>query len=179
MSNARLSEIFNDLNQILAVCPHCESVFYLSEARPYLKGQRPKTVVDRLRSENRKLDRLDEFLAEQESVLREKAARDGLIAAKASLKEIDHIFSGSGIDPHDVKVIFNPVTYVVFHGLSSKSLDCVRLLSHAPLDQSSERVLNSIEKVVRHGNYDFSILRVDEAGSISTKKCELPRRLRR
>src|SRR5438045_3787825 len=28
------------------------------------------------------------------------------------------VFSGSGYDPQDVKVMFDPVTYVVFHGMS-------------------------------------------------------------
>jgi predicted Holliday junction resolvase-like endonuclease len=38
-------------------------------------------------------------------------------------------FSGSGYDPHDVKVIFDPVAYVAFNGMSLEHLREIVLLA--------------------------------------------------
>ncbi|MGA8610689.1 MAG: hypothetical protein WB760_03025, partial [Xanthobacteraceae bacterium] len=111
---AKLAELFGQLGDILCVCPHCQDLFYLSEARPYFAGKQPSSIVDALRAEENRLGQAEEKLDEIENALRETAARAGLRAAKRVLKKIDPVFSGSGYNPHDVKVIFDPVTYVVF-----------------------------------------------------------------
>src|ERR1700724_2348087 len=124
-----VAEIFGQLGHILCVCPHCGDLFYLSEARPYLAGEQPRSIVDALRAEEERLNRAEEKLDEIENALRETAAKAGLRAAKKVLKRIDPLFSGSGYNPHDVKVIFDPVTYVVFHGMGGGRLRKIVLLS--------------------------------------------------
>ena len=36
-----VAAMFAQLGNILCVCPQCEELFYLSEARPYLTGKQP------------------------------------------------------------------------------------------------------------------------------------------
>jgi predicted Holliday junction resolvase-like endonuclease len=162
-----LGMIFRELGHILGVCPCCEDLFYLSEARPYLSGKQPHSIVDRLRAAERRLDREEEKLAEIETVLREKAATAGLRTAKRLLKKIDPIFSGAGYDPHDVKVIFDPVTYVVFNGMSKGNIRDIVLLAEHPENLSTERLYTSIEKTISRGDVEFKTLHVDDAGKVA------------
>ena len=72
-----LGKTFEELGHILGVCPCCAELFYLSEARPYLSGKQPHSIVDRVRSTERQLDRQEENLAEIEMTLRQRAAAAG------------------------------------------------------------------------------------------------------
>lgn len=161
--------IFGDLAHILAVCPceECGALFYLSEARPYLQGSQPHSVVDDLRAAEGKLDRAEERLSVMEAELREAAAKAGLRTAKRLLKKIDPVFSGSGYDPHDVKVIFDPITYVVFNGMSKGVLSDIVLLARPPEDRETERLYKSLERTIKSGNLEFRTLRVDSEGRVT------------
>src|SRR5438105_15522770 len=151
-ASPRLANIFDALGQLMGVCPCCGALFYVSEARPFYDGQKPVSVLDRLRAEERRLDDTEEKLEEIESDLRETAARAGLQATKRLLRKIDPVFSGAGYDPQDVKVIFNPVTYVVFDGMSQRNLKNIQLLARPPQNGATERMQNSLEQVVNRGN---------------------------
>ena len=161
-----LGTIFSQLGHILGVCPRCDEVFYLPEARPYLDGKRPQSVVDKIQAEERRLERAEDKLAEMEALLREAASVAGLRMAKKLLKKIDPTFSGAGYDPHDVKVLFDPVTYVVFNGMSRGKLRDIVLLAKPPETSATERVYRSINRAIDNGNIEFKTLHVDDAGKI-------------
>jgi predicted Holliday junction resolvase-like endonuclease len=162
-----IAGVFAALGELMGVCPCCGELFYVSEARPYYDGQKPQSTLDRLRVEERRLGNAEEKLDEIESDLRETAARAGLQATKRLLRKIDPVFSGAGYDPQDVKVIFNPVTYVVFDGMSQRKLTKIQLLAKPPQSRATELIQNSIEQAVNRGNVEFRTLRVDHHGSIS------------
>src|SRR2546423_5190656 len=163
---ASLGEIFGALGQLLTVCPECGELFYVSEARPYYQGQKPHSSLDKLRSEESRLQEAEERLDDLEGKLRERAASAGLRATKRLLRKIDPVFSGSGYDPQDVKVMFDPVTYVVFHGMSQGNVAEVQLLATPPQNRISEQVQSSVEHAVNHGNFEFRTLRVDHRGTV-------------
>jgi predicted Holliday junction resolvase-like endonuclease len=106
-------------------------------------------------------------LDELEGRLRERAVRAGLRATKRLLRKIDPVFSGAGYDPQDVKVIFNPVTYVVFQGMSQGKLQSIQLLARSAQNGATEHIQSSIEQVINRGNVEFRTLRVDTRGTIS------------
>jgi predicted Holliday junction resolvase-like endonuclease len=164
-----IAAMFAQLGNVLCVCPQCEELFYLPEARPYLNGKQPRSIVDALRAEEQKLDRAEERLDELEYGLREKAAEAGLRAAKKSLKKIDPLFSGSGYNPHDVKVIFDPITYVVFNGIGAGRLREIVLLTDPAQSVAEERLQNSIEGAVKRGNFEFRTLHVDRDGKVAER----------
>jgi predicted Holliday junction resolvase-like endonuclease len=161
-----LDKTFGELGHILGVCPCCGDLFYLSETRPYLAGKQPHSVVDQIRAAEQRLERAEEKLAEMEADLREQAAVAGLRTAKKLLKKIDPVFSGAGYDPHDVKVILHPVTYVVFNGMSQGKVRDIVLLAKNPEDKGSEKIQASIGKAVRGGNFEFRTLHVDNDGKV-------------
>jgi predicted Holliday junction resolvase-like endonuclease len=148
-------------------------LFYLSEARPYLRGRQPRSIVDSIRAEELRLERAEERLDQIEGALREKAAEAGLRAAKKLQKKIDPLFSGSGYNPHDVKVIFDPVTYVVFHGMGGGRLrEIVRFQIQprtAPARNCGGRSVTPLKTEMLNSGYCMSIrkekLRKSNAGT--------------
>ena len=50
---ASIGEIFGALAHIMGVCPCCGELFYVSEARPYYEGEKPRSPLDKLRAELR------------------------------------------------------------------------------------------------------------------------------
>lgn len=163
-----LSALFGGLSLIAGVCPNpdCGELFRLSDARPFLKGKKPASILDELDAEIDRIDRAQERLELQEQVLRDRARQAGQRQAKRRLKKIDPAFSGCRLDPQDVKVIFDPVEYVVFDGLNAGKLDRVVLLGHPPASRAQERLFKSIARTVRKGNLDFRTLRVLENGAL-------------
>ena len=166
-TSPRLAKVFDAIGQLMGICPCCGELFYVSEARPFYDGQKAITVLDRLRAGERRLDEAEEKLDEIESDLRKTAARVGLKATKRLLRKIDPVFSGAGYDPQDVKVLFNPITYVVFDGMSQRNLRNIQLLARPPENSAMERIQNSIEQAIRRGKVEFRTLRVDDRGRIS------------
>jgi predicted Holliday junction resolvase-like endonuclease len=164
-----IEKMFGEVGHILGVCPCCGELFYLSEARPHLDGKRTNSVIDRLRAAERRLENAEEALIEAEQVLREKAARSGLRTAKRLLKKIDPVFSRAGYDPQDVKVIFDPVTYVVFDGMAEDDLSTILLLAKPPEDKTAERIQCSIDKAIKNGNIEFKTLHVDRQGTVLSR----------
>jgi predicted Holliday junction resolvase-like endonuclease len=164
---AGIGEIFGALAHLMGVCPCCGELFYVSEAHPYYEGHKPHSSLDKLRAEQSRLEEAEQRLDDLEGELRERAARAGLRATKRLLRKIDPTFSGSGYDPQDVKVIFNPVTFVVFNGMSQRELKSIQLLTMPPQNQASEQVQSSIEQAVSRGNIEFRILRVDDRGAVA------------
>src|SRR2546423_9762053 len=164
---ASIGKLFGAPGQLMTVCPSCGELFYVSEGHPYYEGHKPHSSLDQLRSEESRLEEAEERLDHLQGQLRERAASGGLRATKRLLRKIDPVFSGSGYDPQDVKVMFNPVTYVVFDGMAQGKVTEVQLLATPPHNRISEQVQSSIEQRVKHGNFEFRTLRVDHLGTVA------------
>jgi predicted Holliday junction resolvase-like endonuclease len=164
---ASISEVFGSLSQLTGVCPCCGEVFYLSEAHPYYEGQKPHSLLDKLRAQERRLEEAEQRLDDLEWKLRDRAARAGLRAAKRLLRKIDPVFSGSGYDPQDVKVMFDPVTYIVFDGMAQGEVTEIQLLATPPQSQATALMQKTIDQAIRSGNVEFRTLRVGPEGRVS------------
>src|ERR1700733_10816860 len=113
------ASFFNAIAKIAGICPHCGHVFRLSDARPYKSVRHTPTILDKIDREQYRLDRAIAQLDGLESELREKARSTGSTQAKRQLRCIDKVFSARGIDPHDVKVLCDPIDFIVFDGMSA------------------------------------------------------------
>jgi predicted Holliday junction resolvase-like endonuclease len=162
-----LSSVFGDLGEIAGVCPCCGDLIYLSEARPFLAGSKNRSVIDSLRAAEDRLERESEKLDNLEQGLRQAAALAGLKTAKKLLKKIDPVFSGTGYDPQDVKVLFNPITYVIFDGLARGKIKSLSLIAKEPHDPEADKILRSIGKTVNAGNFEFRTVHVDREGAVT------------
>lgn len=167
MANS-LSKSFHEMNSVLGLCPCCGELFRLPEAGPYLKGKKVETIIDKLYAELRRVERSEERLDVMEEELRAKARTKGQAAAKRKLRKIDPVFSGVGIDPQDVKVIFDPVEFVVFDGLNAGEVKQVKFMGHHPTSKAQEKVQQSLVSAIDAGNLDFKTLRVNGDGQVTS-----------
>lgn len=169
----------NDVQEVLVICPCCGEIFRLVEGKFIFpkKPPRPSEYLKLVALENR-VSNQDKALTAAEdkfSNLLEKQ-REQLIAAgreraKKKLKKIDPTFSAKNIDPGDVKVIFNPVEYIIFHGLTSaEGVTNLEFVSRIPKSKAQEKILTSVEKVIRDGNVGFETLRMNDNGTFEIQK---------
>jgi len=165
-----LPKAFDEFNSILVICPCCGEISRVSDTRPYLKGAKPHTRFDQLDAESRALDRIEARLEERLERIREKAQERGWKKARGRLKKLDPTFSGSGLEPQDVKVIFDPVEYVVFDGMTKNALRQVLLIGEHAANRIQERIHTSLQQTLKRGNVEFATLRVTEDGRVEKEK---------
>src|SRR5271170_4099079 len=136
------AQTIDGIQEILAICPCC-GVFRLVEAKFIFPDKKPRTcdyldlvgLECRIGDQEDRVVRAEERFAERLDKQREQLVDKGRRAAKRKLKKIDPLFSGNRVDPQDVKVVFDPVEYIVFHGLTSISgVRTIEFVSRAPID---------------------------------------------
>lgn len=165
-----VGRLLREFGEILCLCPHCGEVNRLSDLRLSTRGVPKRTALDLLDDEDERLAKAEDRLDAREQELRAVASAAGAKAAKKRLRRIDPVFSGSGLDPQDVKLIFDPVEYVVFRGDAARDIREILLVAEPPSSSASERAKDSVAAAVRKGNVEFATLRVTEEGGIERKE---------
>jgi predicted Holliday junction resolvase-like endonuclease len=180
-----LIQAIDSVQELLAICPCCYEIFRLVEGKFIFPQTRPRsseylelvTLESRVDAEEDCLysaeARFNEGLDKQRRELREMGRR----LAKIKLRKIDPIFSARDIDPQDVKAIFHPVEYIIFHGLhSDEGVDFLEFVSRSPESKTQEAIVESIDMTVRNGDIEFETLYMRDDGSFAVRKaCERSR----
>ena len=161
------ARFFADLSQIAGICADCGQIFRLSDSRPYRLTPPEPSIFDKLESEQGKIDRALERLNAMEGESREQARAAGLKQARRRLRKIDLVFDKLKLDPHDAKVVFDPVDFIVFDGMSRGKLRKLVLLARPPSTTVTDTLWQSIERTVEKGNFAFRTLRVSREGECS------------
>ena len=174
-----LAQTIDGIQEILAICPCCGEIFRLVEGKFIFPQKEPKACeyLDLIALEGRVSD-MDERLTSAEDRFKEKleAQREKLVEkgrrlAKRRLKKIDPVFSAKDIDPQEVKVIFNPVEYLIFHGLKSeKGVESIEFVSRSPESRSEETIVESIDRTIRSGDVGFETLHLRDDASFEIRK---------
>ncbi|MFH1620032.1 MAG: Holliday junction resolvase-like protein [bacterium] len=166
--NKDLLEFFNIQNKIFGVCPVSGQLFRLSDCKIFLKKRPEADWMDKLDREAARLDEAQVRLDERESVMREKGRKQAL----KRVKKIDKVFTPRRLNPDDAHVIFHPVDYVVFNGLTHNAPDMknILLLDRTTKDPQARKTQASIEKAVSKGRYEWLTLRVDESGEVAEER---------
>lgn len=176
---ANLSQTIDGLQEILAICPCCGEIFRVVEGKFVFPQMPPKqceyldlvAFENKIATDGERLDSAEQLFEEKLREQKHELLRQGRKAAKSRLKKIDPVFSGNNIDPQDVKVIFDPVEYIIFHGLSSQDeVECLEFISRAPDSKRKEVTAKSIEMSIDSGNVEFQTLRMNDNGSFDIKK---------
>lgn len=171
-------QTIDGLQEVLAVCPCCGDIFRLVEGK-FLFPQKPTRtceyfqVVDlenRVAGEEERTDAAEERFEESLQAQQQALIELGRKEAKRKLKKIDPVFSRRDIDPQDVKVIFEPVEFVIFHGMNSiEGVDHVEFVSRSPDSRLQEATVRFIEQTIRNGDVDFETLRLKDDGSFEVR----------
>jgi predicted Holliday junction resolvase-like endonuclease len=165
----QLVKLFREFQTIFGVCPCCGEVFRLSEARLYVGRPPRRTVFDELHEEQRKVDQARERFEARESRIREVAKLKGQAVARRLLRRMAPVFVSNHIDPNDVKVVFDPVEYVVFKGLTNGGCSRIRFLDRPSRSVRQERIQNSLAKTIDRGDIFWRTYRISETGNITVE----------
>ena len=181
----KVCETLNDFQMVLGVCPCCSDVFRLADCKmetstfssdedEFSKVKDERRIVekmeDQLRRQIETLGLYEEDINAKMAEFKKDAKESGRKEAKERLKKIDPQFSGKDIDPQDVRVLFDPVEYVVFSNMSGEGLDKIKLLGREPKSAIEEKVLKSIDETIVRGDVDFQVISVDEDGEVACDK---------
>jgi predicted Holliday junction resolvase-like endonuclease len=174
-----LVQTIDGIQEVLAICPCCGEIFRLVEGKFIFPQKRPKTceyleliaLEGKVSDDEERLASAEERFEERMRAQRQKFVDLGRRQAKKKLKKIDPTFSAKDIDPQDVKVIFDPVEYLIFHGLNSEDgVDLLEFVSRSPDDKRQEAIVKSVEKTIRDGNVEFETLHMRDDGSFEIRK---------
>ncbi len=174
-----LVQTIDGIQEVLAICPCCGEIFRLVEGKFIFPQKRPKTceylelvaLEGKVSDDEERLASAEERFEERMRAQRQKFVELGRRQAKKKLKKIDPTFSAKDIDPQDVKVIFDPVEYLIFHGLNSEDgVDLLEFVSRSPDDKRQEAIVLSVEETIRDGNVEFETLHMRDDGSFEIRK---------
>ena len=159
--------LINLQRQIFGLCPHCLNIFRLSDCHIYSTKKPGGDWLDRLEVEAEKLKKIEERIDQKESEIREKARKKGRRLAGRLVRKIDPVFTPRRLNPDDAKVIFHPVDYVVFKGMSTDNgIRGIAFLDRQSPSKRHRQLQRSVENAVERGRYEWITLRVQEDGSI-------------
>ena len=157
---------FQQCQRLYAICPFCGEVFRLSEAAIYIASRPPMTAFDRVRAAIERAETVaGQFVVERAALVNEDWER-GVEEANRQLKAIAPEFVDRDIDPRDVRVLFDPVRYVAFRGLTQDNPTAIELIDDEPTTVERERFLRSLEGVLAKGNIDWATWRVTATGTV-------------
>ena len=175
----------DNLQNILGMCPCCGDIFLLTDAKIIFSEKKENKSKyglfllsqKELELQRLKIERMEASLEKLEDKhwqvleeITEKSREAGRKSAKKTLKKLDPIFSGRNIDPKDVKVIFDPIEYVVFDGMRNGKIKKVELVGRRPKSKKEENIERSINKAIEQGDYNFKILRIGKEGNIELEQ---------
>jgi predicted Holliday junction resolvase-like endonuclease len=152
--------------QIFGICPHSGQLFRLSDCKVYRKVKPTHDWMDKLESEEVRLDGIEERIESKKDEMQERAREKGRQEAGKQIKKVDRVFTPRKLNPDDAKVLFHPIDYVVFNGMKNNEIKNLLLLDRQTKSADHRRLQNSIEKTIERGNFEWVTLRVEENGKI-------------
>jgi predicted Holliday junction resolvase-like endonuclease len=163
---------FQEMKRIHGFCPCCGELFRLSDATLFTREAPPKTPFDRVADAQDRLARAIEQFEEREHEIRMAATQRGQRAARKRLKRIAPFFVERRIVPQDVKVIFSPVNYVVFQGMTDGEPKSIDLIDGPAASSSHEKAQKSIERAIQKGNLEWQTFHIDREGRVLSSRID-------
>jgi len=161
------------MQYLLTVCPCCGNVFRVVEGELLFRSQPVGgTDYDGLLREERAAHgayesieaaefRFQDYLSRQ----RERRLEAGRRKARKRIASLSLLFSDLDVDPKDVRVVFDPVDFIVFRGLAVGQMQAIELVARKPDSLQGEKRLQEMEQVIKKRSVFFEVLRLDSAGA--------------
>lgn len=112
-----------------------------------------------------RLDNEEAAFDEAESAIRQKATQRDQLKARQLRKLSTYLYDRT-VNANDFKVVFDPVEYLVFHGLTKGHCTLIELVDHPAEYMRRGKVRKSIDRAVAAGNLEWQTFRVQSDGSI-------------
>jgi predicted Holliday junction resolvase-like endonuclease len=163
--------VFTEMKAIYGFCPCCGELFRLSDATIFTKLPPPGTEFDKVGTSFERLQKEVARFEEKEESIREAARRKGQRTAHRRLRALAPFFVEGKTKPKDVKVLFHPVEYIVFPGLSERNCDALLFVDHPPDSHERECLQKSLDHAIKKGNIEWQTFRVDSEGRVVKEGC--------
>ncbi len=157
---------FEELKQLYGICPCCGDIFRLSDADIFTKTPPPKTVFDNISEQQQRLGIAKQNFEDKKGEIKVQATERGRAKAQRKLRKISPFLYDRAVNANDIKVIFDPVEYIVFRGLTDKNCTSLELVDHPPETKEHEIVQRSIQHVIEEGNIEWQTFRINDSGII-------------
>jgi len=181
---------YKEQQYIFGVCPCCGKIFQLTDCGIYFPGKH--IVIDEINEvikqgktvqrESEKLEDLEgrvykiqdqieniktEYEEQVQPLIENKYKVEGRRQALAKIEKVSKIFTKRNIDPRDIRLIFDPVEFIAFKGATvGEDISSISFVSKSPQSRRQEKILNSLANTIKNGNYAFSLIRINEDGSV-------------
>ncbi len=161
---------FEELKQLYGICPCCGELFRLSDVDIFTKTPPPKTVFDDIENQRRRLEDAREKFEDKKEEIKERATERGRAKAQRKLRKISPFLYDRAVNANDIKVIFDPVEYIVFRGLTDENCTSLELVDHPSETKEREIVQCSIQQAIAAGNIEWQTFRINDSGKIVQEK---------
>jgi len=174
---------------VFGICPCCNKIFQLPDCIVSIKNKKislPElsNIINeqrKLDQEEEKLDSLQESFYEKqenyqfkkeeyqsvEPIIEKKVKLEGRKQAIKRIKKIDKVFVKRDIDPRDVRLLFSPVEFIAFPGMTDNdNFEEISFFSKRPACAKEEKVVVSIKNSIKKGNLEFTLIRIDDNGKV-------------
>jgi predicted Holliday junction resolvase-like endonuclease len=157
---------FNEMKRIYGFCPCCGELFRLSEVSLFTRAKPPRTVFYQVNAQLARLELLEQSFRDEEDQVRDDARRKGQADARRRLRTIAPFFTQRKIELRDVKVLFHPVEYVVFRGMSGSNCLSVDFVDHPADSSARERIQASLQRAIDRRRIDWQTFRITDEGRV-------------
>ncbi|HVZ81604.1 MAG TPA: Holliday junction resolvase-like protein [bacterium] len=163
-------KFFSLQKRIFGVCHNCNELFRLSDSEVYVKDKPQKDWMDALESKEESINAMEERLNDKQQEMRQAARKKGRDLAQQTIKKIDYIFAPKKISADDAKVLFHPIDYVIFDGLSKpeKPVKKIIFYDRKATTDGQKRVQENLNIVISKKKYEFITLKVSDDGTMKT-----------
>ena len=158
---------FQEARRIYGFCPCCGEPFRLSDAQLVTGGPDPRTPFDVLEDERDKLAMAQERFEEAEGRMRSKAREAGRVLAQRRLQRLLPFFTKRRLAPQDIKVLFHPVEYIGFRGMSDGGCTGIEFIDRPATTKEHGALQNSIDTALAKRRVEWQTFRVDQSGTIT------------
>lgn len=156
--------------RVFSICPDCGEVHRLSNLSLAKKGKHEPDWLDEIEGKQLKVvEALEEMEAKKKALQAEARNRAEMEQLPKLLEHAAPAFVGAKIDPRDVRVLFDPVEFIVFEGMNTK--DGVQGVSLLHLGRKG-LLLRSIAQAIEGKNLGWSTLHVDDDGKVTVSRSD-------
>lgn len=109
---------------------------------------------------------IERFDASEEN-FRERSRIKGRRTADRQLAKVLPFFTSRKVELRDVKVLFHPVDYIAFCGMSSGQCLSVDFVDRLPESRAREVLQRSIDEAIQHARIEWQIYRISADGLVT------------
>jgi len=159
-------DFFEAQRNLFGICPHCQTLFRLSDVKISYEQRFPKDWYDRLLEQEKKIQDQQTRIEQTLKDIKERTVeRTRKLHLPQMLMRADPIFTPLGYYPQDVKAIFDPIDFAIFDGMNKDgNVRRVVLMDEHSRDEQIQRVQSSVETAIRKGRYGFQSVRLTKTG---------------